>query len=110
MNCQRSDYTGTAYSLIRNDESLVASWRFFSCGMWDLVTWPGIEPGPPALEAQSLDHSWPPGKSHVPQLKIPGTATKTQHSQINKYKHFLKKKWLIHSHTVAKTKLPEVDL
>jgi len=46
----------------------------------------------------------------VPQLKIPGTATKTQHSQINKYKHFLKKKWLIHSHTVAKTKLPEVDL
>ena len=25
-----------------------------SCGVWDLVPWPGIEPGSPALEAQSL--------------------------------------------------------
>ena len=24
--------------------------------MWDLVPWPGIEPGSPALEAQSLKH------------------------------------------------------
>ena len=24
--------------------------------MWDLVPWPGIEPGPPALGAQSLNH------------------------------------------------------
>ena len=23
--------------------------RTFSCSMWDLVTWPGIKPGPPAL-------------------------------------------------------------
>ena len=28
----------------------------FSYGIWDLVPWPGIEPGPPALGAQSLDH------------------------------------------------------
>ena len=28
----------------------------FSCGMWDLVPWPGIEPGPPALGGQSLNH------------------------------------------------------
>ena len=35
----------------------------FSCGMWtlscimcDLVPWPGIEPGPPALGAWSLSH------------------------------------------------------
>ena len=27
-----------------------------SCGMWDLVPWPGIEPGPPALGVQSLSH------------------------------------------------------
>ena len=27
-----------------------------SCGMWDLVPRPGIEPGPPALGAQSLSH------------------------------------------------------
>ena len=24
------------------------------CSMWDLVPWPGIEPGPPALEAQDF--------------------------------------------------------
>ena len=29
---------------------------FFSCGMWDLVPWPGIELRPPALGAQSLSH------------------------------------------------------
>ena len=27
-----------------------------SCSMWDLVSWPGIKPGPPALGAQSLNH------------------------------------------------------
>ena len=26
------------------------------CSMWDLVPWPGIEPGPPALEARILSH------------------------------------------------------
>ena len=41
--------------------SLVAACRLLSCGMWtlscsmwDLVPQPGIEPGPPALGAQSL--------------------------------------------------------
>ena len=33
-----------------------AACRIFSCGMWDLVSWPGIEPGPPALGAGSLSH------------------------------------------------------
>ena len=27
-----------------------------SCSLWDLVSWPGIEPGPPALGAQSLSY------------------------------------------------------
>ena len=27
-----------------------------SCGIWDLVPWPGIEPGSPALGVQSLSH------------------------------------------------------
>ena len=27
-----------------------------SCGLWGLVPWPGIEPGPPALGAWSLSH------------------------------------------------------
>ena len=29
-----------------------------SCSIWDLVPWPGIEPGPPELGARSLSHSW----------------------------------------------------
>ena len=28
--------------------------KLLSCGMWDLVPWPGIEPWPPTLGAQSL--------------------------------------------------------
>ena len=35
---------------------LVAACRLFSCNIWDLVPWPRIEPGPPALGAQSLSH------------------------------------------------------
>ena len=31
-------------------------WYPFSCSLWDLVLWPGIEPGPPALQTQSLSH------------------------------------------------------
>ena len=41
----------------------VAAFRIFSCGkrtlrcgMWDLVPWPGIESGPPALGMQILSH------------------------------------------------------
>ena len=36
-----------------------------SFGMWDLVPWPGIEPGPPALGVKSLSH-WT--TREVPQL------------------------------------------
>ena len=34
----------------------VATCGIFSCGIWDLVPWPGIEPGPPALRTWSLIH------------------------------------------------------
>ena len=43
--------------------SRVAACKIFSCsmwtlrcGMWDLVPWPGIETGPPALGVQSPSH------------------------------------------------------
>ena len=36
--------------------------RTYSCGMWDIVSWPGIKPSPPALGAWSLRH-WSPGES-----------------------------------------------
>ena len=29
---------------------------FFSCGTWDLIPWPGIEPRPPAMGMRSLSH------------------------------------------------------
>ena len=35
---------------------LVVARRIFSCGMWDLVPRPGIEPAAPALGARSLTH------------------------------------------------------
>ena len=44
---------------------------FFSCGMRDLVPWPGIEPGPPALGAGVLT-TGPAGKSQQHLLnKVP---------------------------------------
>ena len=35
---------------------LVVACRIFSCSMWDLFPWPGIEPGSPALGAWNLSH------------------------------------------------------
>ena len=43
------------------------SMRTLSCGMWNLVPWPGIEPRPPALGAWGLA-TGPPGKS--PEVKL----------------------------------------
>ena len=44
--------------------ALVEACWIFRCGMWDLVPWPGIEAGTPALEAQSLSH-WTT-REHLP--------------------------------------------
>ena len=41
-----------------------------SCGMWDLVPWPGIEPRPPALGVQSL--------SYWTTREVPGLCFKRQ--------------------------------
>ena len=35
---------------------LAAACELFSCGVWDLVPWLGIEPGPHAMRTQSLSH------------------------------------------------------
>ena len=34
----------------------VVARMIFSCNMWDIVLWPGIKPGPPALGVLSLSH------------------------------------------------------
>ena len=41
-----------------------------SCGMWDLVPQPGIEPRPPALGVQSLTHWTTREVPHSAYLKI----------------------------------------
>ena len=43
------------WSLLQQAESLVIV-RTLSCGMWDLIPWPGIEPGLLALGVRILDH------------------------------------------------------
>ena len=41
---------------------LAVAHEFLVCGMWNLVPWSGIKPGPPALEvwSQPLDHQGSP--------------------------------------------------
>ena len=39
---------------------LVVAHSIFSWDMWDLVPWPGIKPGPPAMGVQCLSH-WTAG-------------------------------------------------
>ena len=43
------------YSFVWLHWVLVVAWEH-SCGMWNLVPWPGIEPECPALGARSLNH------------------------------------------------------
>ena len=48
---------------------LVVEHGIFSCGIWDLVPWPGIKPSSPVLEHSVLT-TGPPGKSQtIPILK-----------------------------------------
>ena len=51
--------------------------QVFSCGTWELVPWPGIEPGPPALGAWSQGH-WTTGKFW--KLYFDNNSTKLQTS------------------------------
>ena len=46
----------------------VVACGFFSCGMWDLVSWPPNEPRPPDWEHRVLA-TGPPGKSLHPVFK-----------------------------------------
>ena len=56
---------------------LVAAYKIFSCGMWGLIPWPGIEPRCPVLGAWSVSH-WttrevpPPAKRLLCSLSSPG--------------------------------------
>ena len=49
------------YLLIWLCQVLVAGCGIIRCGLWYLVLWPGIEPGPPALRMWSLGH-WTTGE------------------------------------------------
>ena len=45
-----------AYLLHAGSLIMVVAHGIFSCGMWDLVPWPGIEPRPPVLGVRRLSH------------------------------------------------------
>ena len=51
---------GCVWSLLWHAGTWIASYGIsmpiLSCGMWDLVPWSGVEPGPPSLRAWSLSH------------------------------------------------------
>ena len=49
----------------------IFSWGMWtlSCSMWDLIPWPGIEPGTPALGTQSLSH-WTTKESESERVKV----------------------------------------
>ena len=49
-------YIYLKYLFIWLHQVWVAEYRIFSYGMWDLVTWLGIKPWAPVLEAQSPNH------------------------------------------------------
>ena len=57
FGCTGSWLRHVGYSIV------IAAWGIFSCsmgtlscGIWDLVPWPGIKPGPPALGEHFLSH------------------------------------------------------
>ena len=51
-----------------------------SCSMWDLVPWPGMEPGPPTLETWSLRHCIT--GEVPPRLALQSMAVLEQHTEI----------------------------
>lgn len=53
----------------------IVAYGIFSCSLWDLVPWPGIERGPPVLGMKSLSH-WTargPASLHVLLLELSGS-------------------------------------
>ena len=71
-----------------------------SCGMWDLVPWWGIEPRPPALEAQSLSH-WT--TREVPKLILEGLDVSDQMKKSGKGLFWT---WTWHESCVQRNKTP----
>ena len=53
MNWRRNSFLYYLFGCNRSQSQHLGS---FSCSTWDLVPWPGIEPSPPTLGAQSLSH------------------------------------------------------
>ena len=49
---------------------LVVAFGIFSCSMWTLVPWPGIERGPPALGMQNCSHRTHQGRLKYGLFKI----------------------------------------
>ena len=53
---------------------LVVKCGIFSCGVWDLVPWSGIEPQPPALGTLNLSH-WTSREGPLSHFSLPFPTT-----------------------------------
>jgi len=90
---------------LRHIRSLTSSMWTLSFSLWDLVPWSGIEPGPPALRAQTLRHwkvSWTEEPSKLQSIRWQtvghdwrGLARTSTHvyTGICMYIHFTVYKW-----------------
>ena len=63
----------------QHGRSLSSSMQTLSCSRWNLVPWPEMDPGSPALGAQSLNH-WTTRKSPTLSLGDVGLGRRTQSS------------------------------
>ena len=90
---------------LRHIRSLTSSMWTLSFSLWDLVPWSGIEPGPPALRAQTLRHwkvSWTEEPSKLQSIRwqtvghdwrgLARTSTRV-YTGICMYIHFTVYKW-----------------
>ena len=55
-NLEWPHHLKNTYLFIWLCQLLVTASRIFSCGIWDLVPWPGIKPRPPVFGVGSLSH------------------------------------------------------
>ena len=69
FGCAGSYWWHSGSSVFVAVESIVGPCRIFSCGMIDLVPWPGTESGPPALRGAVLVTGLP-GKSLFSLLNV----------------------------------------
>ena len=80
----------------------IATCGILSCSTWDLVSWPGIEHGPPALGAWSLSH-WT--TREVPLVRSLVTSFLVRAFCLHPVSHFLSLSYVL-NHIFSLTRTP----